>query len=284
MSLRLWQRFNAHAITLPALFLFTLFLLCVILGEHLSPFSPFDTVSDQQLLPPSWFQQGQLTHLFGTDELGRDLLSRIIYGARFTIGWSAMVVLIALIAGFIIGALSAAIGGIVDIVIMRIMDVLLAIPSLLFAIILVSALGAGLSNSLYAVTLALLPHFVRSTRRCLREELTREYVAAARLDGAGGLSLLTQTLLPNLATPLIVQTTLALSTALLDITAIGFLGLGAQAPLPEWGALLYSAHDLIQVAPWTVIVPGGAIFLAVLSVNLIGDALRNALDPRGQHH
>jgi dipeptide transport system permease protein len=223
-------------------------------------------------------------HPLGTDEFGRDMLSRIIYGARLTIGLAAAVVTIAMLAGFAIGAISAAVGGILDIVVMRIMDVLLAVPSLLLAVILVMTLGGGLLNSVYAVTLALLPHFVRSTRRSMREELAREYVAAARLDGASGLTLLLRSLLPNMATPLIVQTTLALSTALLDITAIGFLGLGAQAPLPEWGALLYSAHDLIQIAPWTVVVPGAAIFLAVLSTNLVGDALRNALDPRGQHH
>lgn len=284
MNMRLWQRFNAHPMAVPALFILAFFFLCIIFGEHLAPFSPFETVGDQQLLPPSWFLQGSLQHPFGTDELGRDLLSRIIYGARLTIGLAIIVVALALVVGFIIGALSAFIGGVIDIVIMRVMDVLLAMPSLLFAIVLVSALGAGLSNSVYAVALALLPHFVRSTRRSLREEISREYVAAARLDGASGITLLTHSLLPNLATPLIVQTTLALSSALLDITAIGFLGLGAQAPLPEWGALLYSAHDLIQIAPWTVIVPGAAIFLAVLSVNLLGDALRNALDPRGQHH
>ncbi len=284
MNMRLWQRFNANPLAVPALFIVVTFLLCALLGDLITPFSPFESVDDHRLLPPSWFQHGSLIHLFGTDEFGRDLLSRIIYGARLTIGLAAAVVALALVMGFVLGAISAAIGGVFDIVVMRIMDVLLAVPSLLFAIVLVAALGSGLSNSVYAVALALLPHFVRSTRRSLREELAREYVAAARLDGAGGLILLTRTLLPNMATPLIVQTTLAMSTALLDITAIGFLGLGAQAPHPEWGALLYSAHDLIQIAPWTVIVPGAAIFLAVLSVNLVGDALRNALDPRGQHH
>ncbi len=276
-----WQRFVAHPAALPALLVLLAILLAALLGNVLSPHSPFAAEGSARLLPPLWREGGVALHPLGTDDLGRDMLARLLSGARWTMGLATIVVALSMLVGVVLGTLAAMGGRVVDLVIMRITDVLLALPSLLLAVLLASLLGAGLLNTIYAVAASLVPHFVRVTRTALRDELQRDYVAAARLDGIGGVSLFVQTLLPNVGPAIIVQTTLAFSTAVLDIAALGFLGLGAQPPLPEWGALLASAHDYILVAPWTVTLPGMAIFITVLCANLVGDALRDALAPRG---
>lgn len=276
-----WQRFVAHPAALPALLVLLAILLAALLGNVLSPHSPFAAEGSARLLPPLWREGGVAQHPLGTDDLGRDMLARLLSGARWTMGLATIVVALSMLVGVVLGTLAAMGGRVVDLVIMRITDVLLALPSLLLAVLLASLLGAGLLNTIYAVAASLVPHFVRVTRTALRDELQRDYVAAARLDGIGGVSLFVQTLLPNVGPAIIVQTTLAFSTAVLDIAALGFLGLGAQPPLPEWGALLASAHDYILVAPWTVTLPGMAIFITVLCANLVGDALRDALAPRG---
>jgi dipeptide transport system permease protein len=163
---------------------------------------------------------------------------------------------------------------------MRLMDVMLALPSLLLAIAVVAILGPGLINAMYAIAIVLLPHFVRLTRAAVIAEVGKEYVAAARIAGAGTLRLMFDTLLPNCAAPLIVQATLGFSSAILDAAALGFLGLGAQPPTPEWGAMLAGALEFIQRASWVVTFPGLAILITVLAFNLMGDGLRDALDPK----
>ncbi|EHK52389.1 ABC transporter permease subunit, partial [Allomesorhizobium alhagi] len=187
---------------------------------------------------------------------------------------------IALVGGIIIGVIAGYFGGWIDTVIMRIMDVILAFPSLLLALVLVAVLGPGLTNAMIAIALVLQPHFVRLTRAAVMSEKGREYVTAARVAGAGPLRLMFRTILPNCMAPLIVQATLSFSNAILDAAALGFLGMGAQPPTPEWGTMLAEAREFILRAWWVVTFPGLAILITVLAINLVGDGLRDALDPK----
>jgi dipeptide transport system permease protein len=191
-----------------------------------------------------------------------------------------VVVILSLSTGIILGLLAGFFRGWVDVVLMRIMDLILAFPSLLLALVLVAILGPGLINTMIAIAIVLQPHFVRLTRSAVLGELNREYVVSGRLAGAGPLRLMFITILPNCLAPLIVQATLSFSTAILDAAALGFLGLGAQPPTPEWGTMLAEARQFILRAWWVVTFPGLAILITVLAINLIGDGLRDALDPK----
>ncbi len=235
-----------------------------------------------QLIPPSWHVDGTPDHLLGTDLLGRDLFSRLLSGTSLTIGTASIVVLLALTIGITLGIVAATFRGFVQLMIMRVMDVILAIPSLVLSIIIVAILGAGLVNAGLAVTLVLVPNFVRTTRSYIIDELSKPYVAAARLDGALQGRVLFKIILPNITAPLIIQTTIALSTAIIDIAALGFLGFGAQAPLPEWGNMLAEARTSMYVAPWAVTTPGLAILISVLSINLVGEGLNNAISSKSR--
>ncbi|RLA04418.1 MAG: dipeptide ABC transporter permease DppC [Gammaproteobacteria bacterium] len=236
-----------------------------------------------QLIPPSWNEDGTPDHLLGTDMLGRDMFGRILSGASLTIGTSVIVVMLALILGIPLGVFAATSASMVQLLIMRTMDILLAIPSLVLSIIVVAILGPGLMNAGIAVTLVLLPNFVRLTRSYILEELNKPYVTAARLDGASPSRIIFKIISPNVAAPLIIHTTISLSTAIVDIAALGFLGLGAQAPLPEWGSMLSEARTSMYVAPWAVTTPGLAIFITVLSINLVGDGLNTAINSKSRN-
>ena len=235
---------------------------------------------DAVLVPPVWQEGGRAAFLLGTDAVGRDILSRLIYGARFSLFIGVVVVTIALIGGILLGLLAGYFRGWVDTVIMRVMDIILAFPSLLLALVLVAILGPGLFNAMLAIALVLQPHFVRLTRAAVMAEKTRDYVVAAKVAGAGHLRLMFLTILPNCLAPLIVQATLSFSNAILEAAALGFLGLGAQPPTPEWGTMLAEAREFILRAWWVVTFPGLAILITVLAINLIGDGLRDALDPK----
>jgi dipeptide transport system permease protein len=232
------------------------------------------------LLPPAWYEAGHAQFLLGTDAVGRDMLSRLIYGARFSLFIGLIVVSLALTTGILIGLVAGFFRGWLDTIVMRIMDLILAFPSLLLALVLVAILGPGLVNAMIAIALVLQPHFVRLTRAAVLAERTKEYVTSARVAGAGPVRLMTRTILPNCLAPLIVQATLSFSTAILDAAALGFLGMGAQPPTPEWGTMLAEAREFIMRAWWVVTLPGLAILITVLAINLIGDGLRDALDPK----
>jgi dipeptide transport system permease protein len=212
--------------------------------------------------------------------VGRDILSRLIYGAQYSLFIGTFVVVLAVSTGIVIGLIAGYFRGWVDTVIMRVMDVILAFPSLLLALVLVAILGPGLVNAMIAIALVLQPHFVRLTRASVMAEKEREYVTAARVVGAGPLRLMFVTILPNCLGPLIVQATLSFSNAILDAAALGFLGLGAQPPTPEWGTMLAEAREFVLRAWWVVTFPGLAILITVLAINLVGDGLRDALDPK----
>src|SRR5882672_15561 len=249
-------------------------------ADFIAPHPPNEQYRDFMLAPPFWHPEGTLRFALGTDPVGRDILSRLIHGTRLSLLIGTISVAISLTFGAILGLVAGYFRGLVDTTIMRLMDVMLALPSLLLAIAVVAILGPGLANAMYAIAIVLLPHYVRLARAAVIGEAGREYVTSSRIAGAGALRLMFSTILPNCAAPLIVQATLGFSNAILDAAALGFLGLGAQPPTPEWGSMLASALEFIQRAPWVVTFPGLAILITVLGFNLMGDGLRDALDPR----
>jgi len=259
---------------LAGLALVLLLILAALLAPALAPHDPLAQARDAFLRPPGW------PYPLGTDDVGRDVLARLLYGARLSLSVGVIVVVLALLAGTVLGLLAGFSDGALDAAIMRLMDVMLALPTLLLAVAIVAVLGPGLQHAMLAVAVVQLPAFVRLTRAAVRAERRREYVAAARMVGAGRARLMFATVLPNCMAPLIVQASLSFSTAILDTAALGFLGLGAQPPTPEWGTMLADALQFVQSAWWVVTFPGLAILLTVLGFNLTGDGLRDALDPR----
>lgn len=278
--LEIWQAFHVNRGALAALFLIIIIAMAALLAETVAPHLPAEQYRDAFLVPPAWTEGGSLRFILGTDDIGRDILSRIIYGARVSLTTGAMVVFSSLLLGILLGLFAAFNRGVLDIAIMRLMDVMLALPSLLMAIVIVAILGPSLINAAMAVVIVQLPHFVRLTRAAAISELGKDYVIASKVAGAGVLRLMWITVLPNCMAPLIVQATLGFSSAILDLAALGFLGMGAQPPTPEWGTMLSSALQFIQRAWWVVTFPGLAILIVVLAFNLMGDGLRDALDPK----
>jgi dipeptide transport system permease protein len=230
-------------------------------------------------VPPVWNDAGSARFLLGTDDIGRDVLSRLLHGARLSLLIGFVAVLLSMLPGVVLG-LTAAFFPRAGIAILRLMDVMLALPSLLLAIAVVAVLGPGLLNTMFAIALVSIPQYVRLVRASAMSELAKDYVIASRLAGAGTLRLMFDTVLPNCMAPVIVTATLGFSDAILTAAALGFLGLGAQPPTPEWGTMLASARDYIERANWVVTLPGVAILTTVLAINLMGDGLRDALDPR----
>jgi dipeptide transport system permease protein len=276
----LWRAYSRSRGALVGLAVIVVLVLLAAFAAWVAPHSPTEQYRDATLAPPAWSSGGSLTFILGTDPVGRDILSRLIYGTRLSLLIGLVSVTISLSLGVVLGLAAGYFRGLVDTVIMRAMDVMLALPSLLLAIAVVAILGPGLINAMYAIAIVLLPHYVRLTRAAVIAEANKEYVASSRIAGAGPLRLMFSTILPNCAAPLIVQATLGFSNAILDAAALGFLGLGAQPPTPEWGSMLADALEFIQRAPWVVTFPGLAILVTVLAFNLMGDGLRDALDPK----
>ncbi|ARC35645.1 dipeptide ABC transporter permease DppC [Paracoccus yeei] len=275
-----WFYFSQNRGAVIGLGVFVLLVLTAIFAPLIAPHDPTQQYRDALLVPPIWQDGGRAGFLLGTDAVGRDMLSRLIYGAQYSLFIGIVVVAIALTGGIFIGLLAGFYGGWVDTVIMRVMDVILAFPSLLLALVLVAVLGPGLTNAMIAIAIVYQPHFARLTRAAVMGEKAREYVTAAKVAGASNLRLMFKTILPNCLAPLIVQATLSFSSAVLDSAALGFLGMGAQPPASEWGTMLAEAREFILRAWWVVTFPGLAILVSVLAINLMGDGLRDALDPK----
>lgn len=275
-----WQVFSHNKSAMTGSLILLIVLLMSLIGPWFAPHDPAQQFSDKILTPPLWYDNGDFVTPLGTDDLGRDMLSRLLHGAHLSLKLTLMVVFAAAFIGIILGAAAAFLNSGLRSLLMRFMDLLLSLPSLLLAIAIVAMIGPGLPNAVYAVVIVLIPQFVKVTQSAISEELGKDYVMAARLDGAGHIRLLLRHVWPNIIPALIVQLTFSFSTALLDIAALGFLGLGAQPPMAEWGTMLSEARAFIQFAPWTMTLPGLAIFLTVLSINLVGDGLRDAFDPR----
>lgn len=268
-----WRKFYSDASAMVGLYGCAGLAVLCIFGGWFAPYGIDQQFLGYQLLPPSWSRYGEVSFFLGTDDLGRDVLSRLLSGAAPTVGGAFVVTLAATICGLVLGTFAGATHGLRSAVLNHILDTLLAIPSLLLAIIVVAFAGPSLSHAMFAVWLALLPRMVRSIYSMVHDELEKEYVIAARLDGASTLNILWFAVMPNITAGLVTEITRALSMAILDIAALGFLDLGAQLPSPEWGAMLGDALELIYVAPWTVMLPGAAIMISVLLVNLLGDGV-----------
>jgi dipeptide transport system permease protein len=275
-----WHYFSQSRGALIGIIILALLVLVAIFAPLIAPYDPAATFKEFFLLPPSWTAGGNPQFLLGTDPVGRDMLSRLIYGSRFSLLIGVIVVSLSVVGGVALGLLAGYFRGWVDVVIMRIMDLILAFPPLLLALVMVTVLGPGLINAMFAIALTLQPYFARLVRAAVMAEKNREYVTSARLAGAGHFRLMLITILPNCLAPLIVQATLSFSDAILNAAALGFLGLGAQPPTPEWGTMLANAREFIQRAPWVVTFPGLCILVTVLAINLVGDGLRDALDPK----
>lgn len=275
-----WRSFSENRGAVIGVALLVLLILTAIFADIVTPHSPIEQFRDSFLTPPIWQEGGDWRYVLGTDDVGRDIFSRLIFGARLSILIGLMVVTLALSTGTILGLTAAFAGGVVDVIIMRVMDVVLVFPSLLLAIVIVAILGPGLFNAMIAVAVVTLPGYTRLVRASALSELARDYVTATRSAGAGRLRLMFSTVLPNCTAPLIVAASLGFSTAILDAAALGFLGLGAQPPTPEWGTMLASALQYYQRAWWVLTFPGLSILLTVLAFNLFGDGLRDALDPK----
>jgi dipeptide transport system permease protein len=275
-----WRSFSENRGAVLGLAIMVCLILVSLFADVLAPHSPIEQYRSSFLVPPVWQEGGDWNFMLGTDDVGRDILSRLIHGARLSLIIGFSVASLALITGTTLGLTAAFMGGVVDVAIMRLMDILLVFPSLLLAIVIVAILGPGLFNAMLAVVIVTLPGYTRLARASALSELARDYVTATRSAGAGALRLMFDTVLPNCAAPLIVQVSLGFAVAILDAAALGFLGLGAQPPTPEWGTMLSGALQFYQRAWWVLALPGLAILFTVLAFNLLGDGLRDALDPK----
>lgn len=275
-----WLDFSENKGALTGLIVILSISLLAIFADFVAPYPPAEQYREYFLIPPFWQEGGNSAFLLGTDAVGRDILSRLIHGARYSLIIGVIVVVISLTVGISLGLIAAFTRGVVEIMIMRLMDIMLSLPSLLLAVVIVAILGPGLFNAMLAISIVYMPHLVRLTRATAITELSKDYVTASKVSGAGVFRLMVITILPNCMPPLIVQATLSFSSAILDAAALGFLGLGAQPPLPEWGTMLAESREFVLRAWWVVTFPGLAILITVLALNLFGDGLRDALDPK----
>ena len=275
-----WFFFKQNRGAVIGLGIMLLFVLISLFGPLISPHDPTLLYPENLRTAPFWSENYVSGHFLGTDDVGRDLLSRLIYGARVSMGIGLLVVIFSASIGTTFGLISGYFGGWVDKTIMRVVDIVMSLPSILLAIVVVSILGPSLLNTIFAVSIVSIPSFVRLVRASVLQEKNRQYVTASKSFGSSHFRILVLNIFPNCIAPLIVQGTLGFSNAILDAAALGFLGLGAQPPTPEWGTMLADARPFIESSPWLVTLPGLCILTVVLAFNLLGDGLRDALDPR----
>jgi len=269
-----WKAFRKNKTAMAGLCIIVFFVLIALLAPLIAPYDFKEQELVNRLKAPS------SAHWFGTDDLGRDLFTRVIYGARISLWVGFFSVIGSIIVGTLLGVLAGFYGKWIDMLISRMFDILLAFPSILLAIAIVAILGPSLQNALYAIAIVNIPTYGRLVRSKVLSLKSEEYVTAARAIGMKNSRILISHILPNSLTPIIVQGTLGIATAIIEAAALGFLGLGAQPPDPEWGKMLSDSRQFIQKAPWTVLFPGLSIMLTVLGFNLMGDGLRDILDPR----
>lgn len=281
--MHIWLEFKRSHFALVGFAVLLLFCVITILAPLLAPYDPNVQNTNAILLPPAWEGNGTIAHLFGTNALGQDVFSRTLHACRITFGSSVILVFIALVVGVALGTLAGMNRGVKSSILNHLLDSLMAVPTLLIAIIIVAILGTGLANTMLAIILALIPQFVHQTRNFVREEMKKDYILLDRLDGASSFRIFWKSILPGMFELLAVQSTLALSVAIIDISALGFLNLGAQSPIVELGASLSQSLEVAYSAPWLIALPGFCIFLMVLSINIVGEGLRSALRNRLIH-
>lgn len=272
----IWMRLKKNKMAMGGLFLLLAMILIAIFASLLADYDTAAIGQDMSIR----MQKPSAAHIFGTDNFGRDVFARIIHGARISLSMSIIAMAIAVAIGAVIGAIAGYYGGAIDNVIMRLMDILLAIPPMLMSISIVAALGQSMVNLLIALAIAYIPVFARVIRSSILSIKDQEFVEAAKSCGSGSGRIIFKHIIPNAIGPIIVQATLAMGSTILIIASLSFMGLGVKPPSPEWGTMLYEARDFLKQAPYLVLFPGGAITLAVISLNLLGDGLRDALDPR----
>ncbi|MCC7404928.1 MAG: ABC transporter permease subunit [Bdellovibrionales bacterium] len=277
---RLWRAFCRNKGALASLAVLSILCLVALLAPWVAPHDPAEVHEGVLNLPPAWMSGGHSQFWLGTDDIGRDVLSRLIYGARVSLGVGAMVVTLTLSFGALLGLLAGYFGGWIDSTILRGVDILMSLPSILLAIVVVAVLGPSLTNAVIAVSVVALPSFIRIVRASVLAEKAKPYVDATVSFGASHTRIAIKNILPNCMAPIIVQATLGFSDGILNAAALGFLGLGAQPPTPEWGVMLSDARSYIETAWWMVTMPGLCILVVVLCFNLLGDGLRDALDPK----
>jgi len=275
-----WQAFRENRGATYGFAVVMFIVLLAVFADVVAPYAPNEQFRDAVRAAPAWAENGSMRFILGTDSLGRDMLSRLIHGARISLFIGLSVMGVSFVVGGLLGLACVSLGNAVDVAITRVMDLIMAVPSLVLAILVVAVLGPSLTNTIVAVTIVYLPRYVRLLRATALAELGKDYVTAARVAGVGPWRLMFVTVLPNCLAPLIVQAALGVSDAILEAAALGFLGLGAQAPTAEWGTMLADAREFIRSDPWLVTLPGLAILITVVSINLAGDGLRDALDPK----
>jgi dipeptide transport system permease protein len=275
-----WLAFKENRGAVIGLGVVVAIVIIALFAPLLAPYDPVEQIKGATRLPPFWSEGADPRFLLGTDAVGRDMLSRLMYGARISLFIGLAVMVVSMAVGVALGLVAAWYGGVVDVVIIRIMDLIMAIPSLVLAILIIAIIGPSLTNTIIAVTIVYLPRYVRLLRASALAELSKDYVTAAKVAGVGPWRLMMVTVLPNCLAPLIVQGALGVSDAILEAAGLGFLGLGAQPPTPEWGAMLADTRDLMMSHPWVMALPGLCILITVMAINLMGDGLRDALDPR----
>lgn len=275
-----WRIFSSHRGALMGLIFLTLILLCTIFASNLAPYDPLEQFRDHMLTPPSWVEGGSSEFLLGTDEIGRDMLSRLIYGGRwaFLVGFSSVV--LSLIPSIFIGLVAAFFPKILGSIFMRIADIMMALPTFLLALVIVAVLGPGVFNAVIAIALGSIPGYVRLIRGMAIVEINKEYVFSARIAGASIWRLMFLTVFPNCFAPILISAVGGVAGAALTGAALSFVGLGIPPPTPDWGAMLSGARDYIESAWWLITMPSIVIIFLVLSINLVGDGLRDALDPK----
>jgi dipeptide transport system permease protein len=274
-----WSIYRENKGAVIGLWVLVVIVLCALFANVIAPHSPIEQFRDAVREPPIW-AGGNWKFILGADGLGRDMLSRLIYGARISLFIGLSVMGLSSAIGVALGLAAAYFGGFIDVAISRLTDVIWALPSLVLAVLVIAIIGPSLFNTIIAITIVYMPTFVRLMRASAIAELAKDYVTAARAAGVGPLRLMISTVLPNCLAPYIVQAAIGVSSAILEAAGLGFLGLGAQPPTPEWGAMLADAREFIRSDPWIVTLPGLAIVITVIAINLTGDGLRDALDPK----
>ena len=275
-----WSAFRENRGAVLGLCIVTLVVLAGIFASFLTQYDPLEQYRDAVKLPPIWVTGGSWAHPLGTDPLGRDMWARLLYGSRLSIYIGLAVMLVSTAFGVVVGLLAAWRGGWVDVIVQRMMDLIISIPDILLSIMVIAVIGPNLTNTIISIMVVYLPRYVRLVRSSALVELSKDYVTASKVAGVGPMRMMLTAVLPNCVAPLIVQAALGVSDAILAAAALGFLGLGAQPPTPEWGSMLGDAKDLMQSHPWVMAMPGLCILITVVAINLMGDGLRDALDPR----
>lgn len=274
----IWNLFRRDRAALFCFYLFLALICTALFSSFLSPYNSNMQFVGKELTPPSWVTEGEVAYFFGTDDLGRDVFSRLISGTTYTFGGAVIVVFFTAIIGGVLGVLAGISQGLKSRILGHFLDAFLVVPILLIAIIIATLMQPSLINAMLAISLALLPQFIHQISQAVQQELKKEYILTLRLDGASNRILLKETILPNISVPYIREISKAFTVALLDISALSFISLGAQRPTPEWGIMIRDSLELIYLAPWTVILPGLAIMTGILVVIIVGNGLCKAIE------